>query len=320
MSSESDWLTEAQRQQLSGCQQGDVVESLRRQVWLANGDLPTTDYARDKAEKGKLSGMYEAAPHGHAILTQTCDLVPRVGRHRPFVALAPLVELSGDEAGQARRGRMPRYAHLPAFDGGTFFADLDRITTIETGALLLERRSPGLSTDEQRNEFARAVARKFGRFAFPDDLPNSLSNWRDQVVSKHDKEASPEGTLYRRAVDVRISAAPSWDADAIAVVVTVLFPPGFLPLVDPDDNPNVARVEEVSRLSAAEVAQWLCGGTGGDEYGLLLCERMQRLWSDRCECKGSIASVEFALLGTDDMTVEEYLRSFSFDLEFLSPG
>lgn len=77
MPSTPEWLTDEQRRQLSECQQGDVVRSLRHQVWIAHGDLPTTERARKEAPRGQLSGVYETAPHGLAILTQTCDLVPR---------------------------------------------------------------------------------------------------------------------------------------------------------------------------------------------------------------------------------------------------
>ena len=320
MSSAIEWLTDEQRQQLSECRQGDVVRSLRHQVWLAHGDLPTTEHAHQNAQEGQLSGIYETAPHGHAILTQTCDLVPRPGRDRPFVALAPLVQLHGEAAILGRRGRMTRYAYVPAFGDGSYFADLDRITTIETGALLLQERTAGLSDDEERNAFARAVARKFGRFAFPDDLSRSLAKWRDHVVAKHDKEHSPEGTLYRKAEDVRISAIPAWDADTISVAVTVLFPPGFLPPTDPEADPEVGDVNEVSGLPAAVIAQQLCDGVADTGRGVLLCERLQVLWSEQCDCVGTIDSIDFELVGTDEMTVDAYLSSFSFDLEFLSPA
>ena len=317
MSSAVEWLTDERREQLSECRQGDVL-SLRHQVWLAHGGLPSTEYARKHAPAGTLSGMYEDAPHGHAILTQTCDLVPRPGRDRPFVALAPLVQLHGNELNQGRRGRMTRFAHVPAFGDGSYFADLDRITTIETGVLLLQDRTPGLSDDEQRNAFARAVARMFERFAFPDDLSRSLSKWRDHVVSKHDKERSPEGTLFREAVDVRVSATPAWDADPVSVVVTVLFPAGFLPPVGTEADPAIGDVAALSGLSAAEIAQQLCAGVADATHGVLLCERLQRLWSEQCDCVGVVDEIDFELVGTDDMTVDSYLRSFSFDLEFLS--
>ena len=320
MSSAVEWLTDEQREQLSECRQGDVVLSLRRQVWLAHGDLPSTEYARKHARAGTLSGMNEDAPHGHAILTQTCDLVPRLGRDRPFVALAPLVQLHGNELNQGCRGRITQFAYVPAFDDGSYFADLDRITTIETGVLLLQERTLGLLDDEQRNAFTQAVARKFGRFAFPDDLSRSLSKWRDHVVSKHNKERSPEGTLYREAVDVRVSATPAWDADAVSVVVTVLFPAGFLPPIVTEADPAIGDVGALSGLSAAEIAQQLCAGVADATHGVLLCERLQRLWSEQCDCVGVVDEIDFELVGTDDMTVDSYLRSFSFDLEFLSPA
>lgn len=99
--------------------------------------------------------MYEKTSDGLAVLTQTCDLMPRPGRDRPFVALAPLVKLPAAEQSQASRGRMPRYAPLPSFGNGSFYVDLDRITTVETGILLLHEIEPGLTTDAERNDFAR---------------------------------------------------------------------------------------------------------------------------------------------------------------------
>ena len=317
MSPRSEWLTDEQINRLSEYRQGDVV-SLPRQVWLAHGDLPTTAYSRDHAASGALSSVHEAAPNGQVILTQTCDLVPRAGRDRPFVALAPLVRLGEDMATLARRGRMPRYARVPAFEDGSYFADLDRITTTETGVLLLHDRAAGLSNDVERMSFARAVARKFDRFAFPDELQLSLSKWREHVISRYGKENSPEGALYRSAVDIRVSADPAWDADRINVRVIVMFDPGFLPPTDPEAVPDVGDVEQVHGLPAAVLAEQICTGSAGADRGGLMCERLELLWSERCDCVGRIATIEFALIGTDDMTVDEYRRSVSFDLEFLT--
>ena len=317
MAATSEWLTDEQIDQLSRCRQGDVV-SLKRQVWLAHGDLPTTVYSRDHAARGTLSSLVEAAPHGQVILTQTCDLVPRAGRGRPFVAVAPLVRLPDDDSVLARRGRMPRYAPVSAFRDGSYFVDLDRITTIETGLLLLLDREPGLSNDAERASFGRAVARKFNRHAFPDDLQRSLSKWREHVVSKHNRASSPEGSLYRSAVEVRVSASPAWDANSIHVLVTVLFPPGFLPPTGPESEPDVGDVEQIHGLSAPKLAAQLNAGGIDARIGGLVCERLEVKWSKRCEPVGRIAAVEFALIGTDDMTVDEYLRSASFDLEFLT--
>lgn len=262
--------------------------------------------------------MYEKADAGLAVLTQTCDIVPRPDRYRPFVAVAPLVELDGHEALEVRRGRRPRYAHLPAYENGKFCVDLDRITTVETGVLLRYSRVRGLATDWDRAAFGKAVARKFGRFPFPDDLARALARWRDHVVSKYDKENSPEGTLYRHALDVRLSVAGAWDAEVIDVTVSVLLPRGFLPPTDPDADPEVGSVEAITSMPAADIAQRLCDGVSDPQVGALMCERLEQLWAERCAPTGTVRSVAFQLVGVDDMTVDTYLKSYAFDLEFLS--
>ena len=317
--SRSEFLSEDQRTELAKCRQGDVL-AFDRQVWLAHGDLPTTQYSRQYAAAGRISGLYETTPAGVVILTQTCDIVPRPDRDRPFVAIAPVVRLDSQaEAEEAKRGRRPRYAHLPSYRGGDHFADLDRITTVETGVILMYERTAGVSTDEERDTLAKSVARKFSRFAFPDALSESLVKWRNQVVSKHSKEHSPEGELYRRAVDVRVTAAQGWQGEAIDATVSVLFPSGFLPLGDAETAIDIFAAGELQELSASDTARRLCDGVSDPSAGALLCQHIQRLWSELCTPRSPIRTVTFELLGTDEMTVDSYLKSQSFDLEFLSP-
>lgn len=314
-----DWLNESQLEQLSRWRQGDIA-ALKQQVWLANGTLPTTPVSKERAPTGKLVAMHESAANGHAVLTQTCDLVPRPGRDRPFVAVAPLIRLDENQTAQAARGRLTRFAHVPTYQDGAFCADLDRITTIETGVLLLCHRLSSLDTDQQRLAFSRAVARKFDRFAFPDDLAASIKKWRDHVIDKHGRQHSPEGELYRSAVDVLVSADPSWDAERIQATVTALFPAGALPPVDPEAQPEVGEVEAVNKLSAADVAEKLLNGDIDVRLGAIMCNRLQDEWAQRCEPTGVIETVRFQLLGTADLTADEYLAAARLDLEFLSLG
>lgn len=312
-------LNESQLEQLGQWQQGDVA-ALKQQVWLAHGDLPTTAISKERANPGKLLAMHESAPDGHAVLTQTCDLVPRTGRDRPFVSVAPLVQLDNELTDLAARGRLTRFAHIPTYRDGTFCADLDRITTIETGVLLLCDRLSRLDTDQQRLAFSRTVARKFERFAFPDDLAKSIQKWRDQVVSKHGRPHSPEGELYRSALDVLVSAEPSWEAEHIQVTITVLMPAGVLPLVDPDSDPEVGEVEAINKLLTADIAEQLLNGDIDMRLGAFMCNRLQDEWAQKCEPTGVIESIRFQLLGTADLTADEYLNSSRLDLEFLSIG
>lgn len=312
-------LTDEQIERLSEFRQGDVLPALGRHGWLADGNSPTTQQSRDQAEPGHLSVVHEDMPHGHAVLTQTCDLLPRRDRDRPFVALAPLVKLEGHTAALGSRGRLIRYAHVPAYSDGFCFADLDRIATVETGVLLAHERQTGLANDEQRNKFAQAVARKFNRFAFPDDVSASLDKWRKRVMDKHDRADSPEGELFAEAADVRILADPDWDSDRILVSVVVLFEPGFLPPeIDLDAEQQVGDVDDVSGFSAADIAQQLSVGVGDPQSGALLCARLQNIWAELCTCVGVVDEIEFRLESLDGMTAGEYRESFSLDLEFLS--
>lgn len=312
-------LTDEQIERLSEFRQGDVLPALDTHMWLADGNSPTTPQSRAAAEAGRLSAMHEETPRGHAILTQTCDLVPRGHRYRPFAVLAPVVRLKGHTAAQGSRGRLIRYAHVPAYSDGFCFADLDRIVTVETGVLLSHERRIGLSTDQQRNRFAQAVARKFNRFAFPDDVPASLDKWRKRVMDKHDKADSSEGRLFAEAADVRILADRDWNADELRISVILLFEPGFLPPdIDPDAEQQVGEVDGVSGLSAAVIARQLCDGVDDPNRGALLCERLQNIWSSLCTRVGVVDEIDFKLESLEGMTAGEYRDSFSLDLEFLS--
>lgn len=315
---EERFLDDDQIAELSEVQQGDVID-LQRHGWLAHGDLPTTKISLEHAPVGEFRTLYEKPSHGVAVLTQTCDIVPRAGRDRPFVAVAPLVPLDGDEASEALRGRRPRYAPMPSYANGDLFVDLDRISTIETGVLLLHERSQGLTDDDERLRFSACVARKFSRFAFPDELATSMAKWRSNLISKHDRPASPEGELFRSAIEVRIAVVDGvWRDDAIDVLVTVLFPPGFLPVPDPGFDPDGGVVSRVSTMEAATIAVQLLDGGLEPQLGMLMCDRLETLWAQRCKPEGVIRTIGFELLGTDDMTVDVYRSSFPFDLEFLS--
>ena len=79
-------------------------------------------------------------------------------------------------------------------------------------------------------------------------------------------------------------------------------------------------VGALSGLSAAEIADQLCAGVADPVHIVLLSERLQRLWSEQCDCVGKVDEIDSELLGADEMTVDTYLNSFSFDLEFLTPS
>jgi hypothetical protein len=107
------------------------------------------------------------APNGVVILSQTCDVVLP---DRLTVVAAPLVRLSGDVLRQAVKGGRPRYVAVPAAGADTF-ADLDIIGTLDKNILARTPVTDGVgAADVDIRRFGQRIARRFGRFAFPNEV------------------------------------------------------------------------------------------------------------------------------------------------------
>jgi hypothetical protein len=152
----------------------------------AQGDIvafPRFVYFDVPQQKSKRLSFVEQEPEAIVILTQTCD-VARRSQERPFIQVAPLVRIvDADTARRCQAGAHPRYAWVPA-SGADGFADLDRVATVTKRLLATCEHSRGLRNDDERREFARSIVRKFERFAFPDDLRDSLQPLRDRILEK----------------------------------------------------------------------------------------------------------------------------------------
>jgi hypothetical protein len=153
---------------------------------------------------------------GLVLVTQTCDVV-RSCVERPFVEAAPLVEVSEDVLREIERGRRPAYAAIPVVSDQRLVADIDRVMTVEKSVVAIWERTPGYTTDEEVRTFARALARKRARFAFPDDFTRLARKLQDRLHRKHDKD-SEEGRALRALREIRVRAAPSWDADQVKII------------------------------------------------------------------------------------------------------
>ena len=64
------------------------------------------------------------------MLSQTCDVI-RSCRQRPFVEVAPPVEVSEQEVKLIRRLKRPAFAYVTGTAKKHLVADLDRIMTVE---------------------------------------------------------------------------------------------------------------------------------------------------------------------------------------------
>ena len=164
-------------------------------------------HAREAIEAGPTPVLDTV--RGVVILSQTCDVV-RGCRNRPFVEVAPLIEVPEPWVEEIRRLRRPAFAYVPTTVGERLVADLDRTMTVEKAIVAGWTRIPGCETDDDLRDFARALARKRSRFAFPDDFVAAARNLQAHLTDKHNRQTD-EGAHLRALREIRVRAAPSWD-------------------------------------------------------------------------------------------------------------
>lgn len=147
------------------------------------------------------------------LVTQTCDVV-RPCKTRPYVEVAPLVQVSAEDHLAAQRGRRPALVTLPALVPSDLAVDLDRVMTVEKSVVAKWRRTPGTTSDADARAFAQALARKRMRFAFPDDFTHFAKKLQGRLVDKHEKN-TVEGRGLRALREIRVQATPSWNASSV---------------------------------------------------------------------------------------------------------
>lgn len=198
---------------LAEWRQGDCALGEHWFVYRCSPSSPVTDAGRSVAEAG--GELVEVPEKGLVVLTQTCDII-RSCEQRPFIEVCPLILVSSEYAREIDRGARPAFATVPLLRGQQLVADLDRVMTIEKSVLTGWTRVPGCATDADTRNFARALARKRARFAFPDDFTEFVRRLLVRLREKHDRQ-SPEGRALRALREIRVSASPSWDASPCAL-------------------------------------------------------------------------------------------------------
>lgn len=86
--------------------------------------------------------------------------------------------------------------------------------TVEKAVVAEWKRTQGCQDDVERRRLARALARKRARFAFPDDFTEFAGKLQDRLRKKHDKQGA-EGRALRALREIRVRAAPWWDAETV---------------------------------------------------------------------------------------------------------
>ena len=202
--------------------QGDVCRDAGLEfLHLADLSCPHSPASRQAAASLAEDGeVIEAGPtpvldavRGMVMLSQTCDVI-RPCQDRPFVDVAPLIEMPERKIEEIRRLKRPAFAYVPATAEDRLVADLDRTMTVEKALVAGWTRTPGWETDDERRDFVLALARKRSRPAFPDDFVAAARPFQRRLVDKHDKE-TPEGAHLRALREIRVRAVPSWDDDPV---------------------------------------------------------------------------------------------------------
>jgi hypothetical protein len=152
---------------------------------------------------------------GFVVVTQTCDVV-RTSFRRPYIEVTPLVCVSAGFLEEVRRLRRPAFAYVPATAQQRLVADLDRVMTVEKAVVAKWRRIPGWTTDDEARAFAEALARKRVRFAFPNDFIAITRKLQNRLQRQHNRR-NPEGAHLRALREIRVRAAPAWDAEAVSL-------------------------------------------------------------------------------------------------------
>lgn len=298
---------------LDAFRQGDLIDSvLQLTVMAADG-----------------SGRSVDTPLGVVLVSQTCDVVLA---NRFMVQLAPCVVLPEKEAREARAGKRPRYAALPSL-GDDHFADLEVIATVDKAFLVDRSRRPGVVEDQDVRHFGRSVARKFGRFPFPDEVTPWLRPLEEVVSARAGKLTSPEGAVLDGVVELRIEATGGWRVSPYDLTLVVVLQPGVLPTFPEDSLPELPgdlsawlyTEAGVLQRRSADIAERLRSSTEPvRRYWLWMA--LAESWAERCRPKGTPAEGVMAAVNSivsEVVTADEYplsrvRRSEQLDLDHLS--
>ena len=265
-------------EELRGWRQGDCVLGEHWFLFRLDVDAPLTNEAVAAADEGADAG--EAEVRGLMLATQTCDIV-RSCSDRPFVEVCPLVEVEPEMQEDVRRGRRPSLAYLAGVADHGLVADLDRVMTVEKAVAARWERTQGCYDDADVRRLSQALARKRARAAYPDDFVAVASKLVQRMSSKHDKN-SDEGRALRALREIRVRAAPAWDADEIAI--TFWF-------IRNEDEPTFERL-------------------GWDNY--------LEAWLGRLSAGGRYILIDGAVQTLDELTARDYVESDQLDLDHLS--
>ncbi len=258
--------------------------------------------------------------HAVMITTQTCDIV-RSHEFRPYFEVSP-IEISSDQdlIGRARSHKTIQHAHVPWYNASAI-ADLDRTMTIEKTALgMLAKVSRPPSKDELK-KLQATIARRYSRFAFPNEFVEALDKFRQKLASKHAKQ-TPEGELLRSVSQIRVMADPGWDAVEYEVTFYFIVSRDVLPALPDSVETSSKLIECISWFEemnpdSLEIARRLEVVSDAQARGYLWGQLVAR-WMSLVDTSGSLTSALAEVTPEDEFTMREYWTTEALDLDYLS--
>ena len=262
--------------------------------------------------------------HGAVIVSQSCDAALP---NRPRIQIAPVVQLKDDnDIREAASGKRPQYVAIPRL-GIDFFADLDGITTVLKTALLGSERVAGIETDQEVREFAFSVARRFGRFAYPDEVVECLQPLTRTLQSKARKEQSPLGQLLTQVHSLRMECE-NWTITPYELTLIVVMEPNTIPFPeDVDRRPSQPKSTIQQRFNRSDnrLVKYLRDDGRSPTERYFGWQYLADAWALQCETVAesndlsrSVGSVTAELVSVDEFPLSRYLASESLDLDYLS--
>jgi hypothetical protein len=232
-----------------------------------------------------------------------------------------------DDVKEATAGKRPQYVAVPQL-GSDFFVDLDGITTVSKAALLSCQRVRGVETDREIREFAFSVARRFGRFAYPDEVVECLKPLTKALQSKARKEQSPIGKALTKVHSFRVHCE-DWATSPYELTLIIIMEPDVVPS-DPEDidEPPDDLVAPSGKNLGDQIATYADylgqeGRSPTERY--FAWQYLSEAWARQCEetaaskgLTGFVGSVTAELAAVDDFPLSRYLTTESLDLDYLS--
>jgi hypothetical protein len=262
--------------------------------------------------------------HGAVVVSQSCDAA-LPNRHR--IQITPVVRLeNSNDIREATSGKRPQYVAIPRL-GPDFFADLDGITTVLKTALLRSERIAGVGTDQEVREFAFSVARRFGRFAYPDEVVDCLQPLTRTLQSKARREQSPLGQLLTQVHSLRVQCE-NWTTMPYELTLIAVMEPNTIPFPeDVAERPSDLNQPSDNGLTdqLSDYVNYLSDNGRSPTERYFGWQYLADAWVLQCEAVAKsndlsrfVGSVTAELVSVDEFPLSRYLASESLDLDYLS--